>query len=267
MIPGIVSAQRVVAPQTNIAQSILSNLRGWWDFEENNTFLVFSDSHSAARNLTTTATQTSLNSSPSGLVGRCITVVASPQYSAYATSARTAGLFPDNGSFTIFGWHRTSSADALPGAGAVRTMCSRYDTTGNNRAIALVELGDGSASNIAVNISSNGTSITTVTGPAYNRSSNAWVFIAFGFDAVNNICFLTVDGSSYTTAHSGGIYTASTALFAVGSRVNSSAAASVFKTGLYDSFGVMGGVITTPQYNLLYNSGSGLNYAGLVALG
>lgn len=54
----------------------------------------------------------------------------------------------------------------------------------------------------------------------------------------------------------------SIAKFAFASQVSAGVGSTAAGFGGYDSSGVMNSAITMDQYNLLYNGGAGLNYAG-----
>lgn len=107
-------------------------------------------------------------------------------------------------------------------------------------------------------VSANGAATTTsmVAGPVI--STNTWYHVVFWHDATNDEIGLSVNDSSATTAHAGGVYTGTTA-FWIGGIANSSNAGTWFN-GDVDEVGLWDRVLTAAEITQLYNSGAGLPY-------
>lgn len=261
MIPGVIAAQRIVPARAPTASQILASLVSWWDFEQSSG-ASFTDSHGS--NHLVPSVDSSLMSTATGKVGRAMEVGTTTEY-AYVPNPTPFSF--GNQSFTYFFWHIRSNADN-PGAGVTKWLGGRwYSVSGaNQRSYGITVIG-GTPDIYRALINSDGTSGTSVTvdGPEYLSSAGA-DFIATGYDAAADQLFLIVNGSKTTTAQTLGAFSGATARFAFAAQVSDAVAATAAGFGGYDSAGVMSSAITTEQYDLLYNSGTGLNYAGLQAL-
>lgn len=261
MIAGIFAAQRVVPAQENIAQTILNNLISWWDFEQASG-LSFTDSKGT--NSLFPSFDASLMSTASGKVGRAMDISTTNEY-AYAANSTTFNF--GNQSFTHFFWHIRNNGDN-PGAGVTKWIAGKwYSASGANQRAYAVSVIGGTPDVYRALINSDGTGASSVTvdGPEYLSTAGS-DFVAYGYDSTADQLFLIVNGTKTTAAQTAGAFAGSTARFAFGSQVDSGLNATAAGLGGYDSAGVMNSAITPAQYNLLYNSGSGLNYAGLLAL-
>lgn len=241
----------------SIAQSIRNSLISWYDFEES-TGTVANDQH--GNNDLTYGVDAASMTTASGRAGRGVQSNANAEIVYDNSAGRYADFAFGDESFTLFTWHLRTTA-SNPGDSAVAALISRYDTSAN-RSYELSVFG-GSPDTIRFFISSDGGAANTVVGPEYNYSVLAWDLLACGYDAENDQAFLISEGVKYTAAHAGGAYAAGTARLAFGGRSSNTAAT---KQASYDSAGVMHGAMTLDQYNLLYNGGAGLNYAGLLAI-
>lgn len=241
----------------NTAQTILSNLISWYDLEES-TGTVAVDQH-GNNDLTYTVDAASMTAA-AGRVGRGMQSNTNSEIVYDNSPSRYSDFAFGNESFTWFTWHLRTTA-SNPAASAVAALISRYDTAAN-RSYELAVFG-GSPDSLRFFISSDGGAATAVVGPEYSYTVLGWDLIACGYDAAAGEAFLISGGVKYTAAHAGGAFAASTARFSLGGRTNSATAT---KQASYDSAGVMRGVMTMEQYNLLYNNGAGLNYAQLQGL-
>lgn len=258
MIPGIMAAQRRVGGGPSPAQSILTNLISWWDFEAKDG-TDFPDAHGPAP---LTASNVAVGTT-TGKVGNAVSLSGSVYISV--DGALDDDLIFGDESFTLFFWHFRNTTNN-PAAAAVAYLAGRYRTTGDSRSYTCRVLG-GTPDVYEFGVSPDGVSFVGVQDGEYIYDPLGWDFIACGYDKEAGNIFLSVNGGAKeVTAHTGGVYAGGTALFAIGASVNAAHSSAGIKNGLYDSAGVCGKALSEGEIVVLYNAGAGLDYAGLVAL-
>lgn len=179
--------------------------------------------------------------------------------SEYLSLASNADVQTGDIDFTFAAWVNLESAAGL------RTILSKFNNTSNLREYLL----DYSAttSRFRFTVSSNGTSTTTVSADNFGAASLAtWYFVVAWHDATANTINIQVNnGTPNSAAHTGGVFTGSAA-FRIGAAVASGGAPAYFD-GLIDEVAFWKRALTDAERTDLYNSGSGRNYAYIIAEG
>jgi hypothetical protein len=229
--------------------ALTDNLVAWWDLEEASG--ARSDAH-ASFDLTdnNTVAQTT------GRVGNgALFVRANQEWLSIANASAGSLLFGDT-DFTIALWVYPNSLSVN------QALVSVWNATGNQRSYYL-RFETAAAGLIRCVLSNNGTGSTNCDSGASNTPTiSTWNLIIVRHNAAANTVTIEVNnsGSPDSTSHSGGAFASSTANFNLG-RIDS--ATNVFLDSRLDSVGIWSRVLTPTEGGQLWNSGSGLNYAGL----
>jgi len=146
-----------------------------------------------------------------------------------------------NTSFTMFGW---LVADDVSGSFGI---IGKWFASGNQRGYLLFHLGD----KLVMFLSSNGSSASSATSTITIVQGNKYFFAA-GYDAVNDLVFISVENETIVTAsHTGGVFDTS-ADFEIGKANTAS-----FMNGGVDQGGIYDKPLTLPQMTTLKNGTTG----------
>lgn len=249
------------------AASIKAALVAWWDFEENGAGTQFLDAHGTNHlSIRTGASSTasSAASTASGKVNRAFYINNVTNLTAYIPRINTALDLP-NTDHSYGGWFVGSG-----GAGTARFCMGRIGSGGAIQS-GLIQDSDSLASDVFL-ASADGSTLVKATGAV--SVSTYRLFIA-SFDRTNNLIRFRyksnlVDGN-VTTAFPSALYTtASNANFCISGGLSGDS--TFFSGGRQlaadshaDSCFYRSGVTTESEFLYLYNSGTGKNYAQLVA--
>lgn len=175
--------------------------------------------------------------------------------SQYLSRASTASLVTGDIDFTIWGWVNLNSKSSE------QALVSKYNTASNAREW-LVEYKD-TTDRFRFAVTSDGSAGTLVTvdeNTLGSPSVNGWYFFIAWHDSVNNQIGISINNNAGTTqSHTLGVFSSSTASFAIGAIDGGS----LKLGGRGDGVGFIKRLLTASEKTALFNSGKGVKYAGL----
>lgn len=176
----------------------------------------------------------------------------------YFTRNDEALLSTGNVDFTVAAWVRFGT---VPGAGTYRTVFSRNIAAGQRE---LVVYFDGDTGRFVVQVSSNGTAITSLVANTFGApAGNTWYLVLLRHDAANDILGIEINGVADTVAYSSGIFD-STSPFRIGATAADAATNWLGRIGpvaMWKSAAGGGGALDAAKRSAVWNGGAGLAYA------
>ena len=257
MRPVAATRGHIYKPPPASGNGLLNNLVGYWGLDEAGGANNALDKHSGARTLTHTA-------SPGSNTGKVYAGARTFNGSQYFTrTSETATQSGDNDlTWAAWVYLETLSANSI--------IIAKYDTSSAKEFILFYNFSDHATQNrFALIVSSDGSATTSLDATTFGApSSGTWYFVCAWHDAANNQIGISVNnGTANTASYSSGIYAGSCPLQLGTIYVSGSPYGDYLLNGrmgpvmMWKSAPGGGGVLTSTQRTVLYNSGNGLSYA------
>lgn len=234
--------------------ALTDNFLAFWELEE------ASGTRADATGRGNSLTATNSPANVSGKVGNAVQMNGGT-FTALSR-ADNADLSGGDTDFTVGGWMYLDSLTNM-------VLASKYNTSGNQREYLLFYNQSDHATNNRFSwiVSSNGSAITTLDANNFGAASaSTWYFVVAWHDSVNNQIGISVNnGTPNTSAYSSGVFDG-TASFEIG-RLLFGTTSIYGATARIDQVFFVRKVLTSTEITQMYNGGSGLSWAAMVALG
>lgn len=257
--------------QKGVAESIYDALVAWWDFEENDANPTFIDSHGAndltIRTGASTTASSAVSSTTHAKSGRRFLSNGSsnPNRTAYIPRSNTALDLPDS-DWSFGGWFEGLNL----GGWSAFVMGRLGSASGSYQAQLVIE---STLGRLVFQVSADGSTAVTANSGTGISSSGSMTFVVGTLDRANNLIRVRVNKSAnVTAAFPSALYTgASAANFCI---IDAMSSDGTFFSGSRELLGSDSGAeacfyaskaLTDAEYDYLYNSGAGINYATLAA--